>query len=68
MTGIEPALSAWESDRSGLLTALTWAPDTPLVTVMDLVMLGANGPPMARGLTALEVAAVAAALIFTMVA
>ena len=40
VTGIEPALSAWESDRSGFLTALTWAPDTPLVTVMDLVTLG----------------------------
>ena len=35
VTGIEPALSAWESDRSGLLTALTWATDAPLVTVID---------------------------------
>ena len=35
VTGIEPALSAWESDRSGPLTGLAWAPDTPLVTVMD---------------------------------
>jgi hypothetical protein len=35
VTGIEPALSAWESDRSGPLTALSWAPDAPLVTVMD---------------------------------
>src|SRR5262249_1439371 len=34
VTGIEPALSAWESDRSGPLTALTWATDVPLVTVM----------------------------------
>src|SRR5437773_1087723 len=25
VTGIEPALSAWESDRSGSLTALAWA-------------------------------------------
>ena len=35
VTGIEPALSAWESDRSEPLTALTWAVDAPLVTVMD---------------------------------
>ena len=34
VTGIEPALSAWESARSGL-TALTSASDAPLVTVMD---------------------------------
>ena len=35
VTGIEPALSAWESDRSGPLTALSWASDTPLVTAMN---------------------------------
>src|SRR5215475_2461047 len=35
VTGIEPALSAWESHRSGSLTALTWASDTPLTTVVD---------------------------------
>ena len=35
VTGIEPALSAWESARSGPLTALTSASDAPLVTVMD---------------------------------
>ena len=35
VTRIELALSAWESDRSGPLTALTWASDAPLVTVMD---------------------------------
>jgi hypothetical protein len=35
VTGIEPALSAWESDRSGPLTALTWATDAPRVTVID---------------------------------
>jgi hypothetical protein len=35
VTGIEPALSAWESDRSASLTALTWASDVPLVTVMN---------------------------------
>jgi hypothetical protein len=35
VTGIEPALSAWESDRLGSMTALTWAADIPLVTVMD---------------------------------
>jgi hypothetical protein len=35
VTGIEPALSAWESDRSGRLTGLTWASDAPLVTVID---------------------------------
>ena len=40
VTGIEPALSAWESDRSGLLTALTWASDAPLVTVMDSMAPG----------------------------
>ena len=40
MTGIEPALSAWESDRLGPLTALTWAFDAPLVTVMDPVTPG----------------------------
>src|SRR5215831_6212765 len=34
VTGIELALSAWESDRSEPLTALTWAADTPLVTVI----------------------------------
>ena len=40
VTGIEPALSAWESDRLGPLTALTWALDAPLVTVMDSVTPG----------------------------
>src|SRR5215470_4583843 len=35
VTGIEPALSAWESDRSKPLTALSWASDAPLVTVID---------------------------------
>jgi hypothetical protein len=38
--GIEPALSAWESDRSGPLTALTWTSDAPLVTVIDPVTPG----------------------------
>jgi hypothetical protein len=33
VTGIEPALSAWETDRSEPLTSLTWEPDAPLVTV-----------------------------------
>jgi hypothetical protein len=33
--GIKPALSAWESDRSGPLTALTWASGASLVTAMD---------------------------------
>jgi len=33
----EPALSAWVSDRSGPLTTLTWASDSPLVTVIDPV-------------------------------
>jgi len=27
VTGIEPALSAWEADRTGPLTALTWIVD-----------------------------------------
>ena len=40
VTGIEPALSAWESVRSGPLTALSWAVDAPLVTVMDPVTPG----------------------------
>jgi hypothetical protein len=40
VTGIEPALSAWESDRSGPLTALTWAAGTPRVTVMNPVTPG----------------------------
>jgi hypothetical protein len=46
VTGIEPALSAWETNRSGPLTALTWAPDAPLVTVMNPATPGlmANGP------------------------
>jgi len=35
VTGIEPALSAWESDRSGPLTALNWPVEAPLVTVMS---------------------------------
>src|SRR5262249_29358476 len=35
VTGIEPALSAWESGRSGSVTVLTWASDAPLVIVMD---------------------------------
>jgi hypothetical protein len=37
VTRIELALSAWESDRSGPLTTLTWASDAPLVTVTDPV-------------------------------
>ena len=40
VTGIEPALSAWESDRSGPLTALTWESGIPLATVMDPVTPG----------------------------
>jgi len=54
VTGIEPALSAWESDRSGPLTALTWALDAPLMTVMDPVTLGlmARQWPMASRLPA----------------
>jgi hypothetical protein len=40
VTGIEPALSAWESDRSEPLTALSWAVDAPLVTVMDPAIPG----------------------------
>ena len=35
VTRIELALSAWESDRSGPLTALTSASDAPQVTVLD---------------------------------
>jgi hypothetical protein len=40
VTGIEPGRSAWESDRSWPLTALTWAPGAPSVTVMDLATPG----------------------------
>ena len=35
VTGIEPALSAWESDRSGPLTALSWACNPPPVTATE---------------------------------
>ena len=35
VTGIEPALSAWESVRSGLLCGLTCAAGCPRVTVID---------------------------------
>jgi hypothetical protein len=50
VTGIEPALSAWESDRPGLLTALTWTFDAPPLTVMDPVTPGlmARQWPVAR--------------------
>jgi hypothetical protein len=40
VTRIELALSAWESDRSGSLTALTWAADVPPVTLMHPVTPG----------------------------
>jgi hypothetical protein len=40
VTGIEPALSAWETNRSGPLTALTWTSDIPLVTATDPVTPG----------------------------
>ena len=33
VTGIEPALSAWESDRSGASWPLTWCCTIPGVTV-----------------------------------
>jgi hypothetical protein len=45
VTGIESALSAWESDRSGASAALSWAADIPLVTVID---------PATPGLMALQ--------------
>jgi hypothetical protein len=35
VTRIELALSAWESDRSGRVTGLTWTSDVPRVTVID---------------------------------
>jgi hypothetical protein len=47
MADPEPALSAWEPDRLGPLTALTWTSDAPLVTVMDSSipgLLARNGP------------------------
>jgi hypothetical protein len=40
VTRIELALSAWESDRSGPLTVLTWGSDVPPVTIMDRVTPG----------------------------
>jgi hypothetical protein len=40
VTRMELALSAWESDRSEPLTALSWAVDAPLVTVMDPAIPG----------------------------
>jgi hypothetical protein len=40
VTGIDPALSAWESARSRALTALSRAVDTPPVTVMDPAIPG----------------------------
>ena len=40
VTRIELALSAWESDRSGPLTAVSWAAGTPRVTVMNPVAPG----------------------------
>jgi hypothetical protein len=53
VTGIEPALSAWESDRLGPLTAPTWAHHIPLVTVVDPVTPGLMARQMARGLIVL---------------
>jgi hypothetical protein len=35
-----PALSAWETKRSGPLTALTWTSDVQLVTMIDAVTPG----------------------------
>jgi hypothetical protein len=35
VSGIELPLSAWESDRSGPLTVLTWASGASPVTAMD---------------------------------
>ena len=40
LTGIEPALSAWESDRSGSLTAPSWAAVAPSVIVTDPAIPG----------------------------
>jgi len=40
--------SAWESDRSGSLTALTWVSDAPPMTAIDPVTPGLTGPPVAR--------------------
>jgi len=38
VTGSELALSAWETDRSGPVTPLTWTSDAPPVTVSDRVI------------------------------
>jgi hypothetical protein len=48
VTGIEPALSAREFDRSGSLTAVTWASEVPLVTAIDPA-IPTLMTPMARG-------------------
>src|SRR5262249_22727636 len=49
-TGIEPALSAWESDRSGPLTALNCTANVPQVTARDRMNPGlmARQWPVAR--------------------
>jgi hypothetical protein len=56
---IEPALSAWESGRSGPMTALTWGFDAPLVTVIIPAIPGLIAPPIARGPMALAAAGLA---------
>jgi hypothetical protein len=50
VTGIEPALSAWESVPSGLLYRLNCGAGCPRVTVRDRSSPGVNGPLMARQL------------------
>jgi hypothetical protein len=40
VTGIEPALSAWESVRYRLLHGLTCGPENPRVTVTDRLLPG----------------------------
>jgi hypothetical protein len=40
LTGIEPAPSAWEAERSGLSPGLTCRPGCPRVTVKDRSLPG----------------------------
>ena len=56
VTGIEPALSAWESDRSGPLTAPELGSRCTASDHDGPCDTGANGPPMARRLIVQELA------------
>ena len=51
MTGIEPALSAWEPLRSRRLEPLTWSLGVPQVTVIDPLQGFINPDPADAALT-----------------